>query len=228
MPTIPSIYEDPDSYDTLVVGGETLPGVVRVPDPETGRDLEVKKVKGKKKATVSNNGDPPREWKVEWDIDPAKHWEEFLRVWPTIQPRKETKELQPLEIVHPIFALHDFRTGLVKSIKGPKVALGLHTFELTFLEKEIPKPAAGVSGTGKGLSAAQQDWQLQKLVHELQIVEAEIAQLKVERSGLAASGSGEGAHLLVTIDTRIAQLQIRRQQLLSQMNKPNASQNNNF
>ncbi len=217
MPAIPSLLDDPDSWDTLVIGGETLPGVVRVPDPETGRDFDVKKAKGKKKASISNNGDPPRKWTVEWMIDPRLHWDEVLRIWPTIQPRQEGKNLQPLEVVHPAFALHGFRTALVESIKGPSVSKGLQTFQLTLLEKEPPKPAAGVSGTGKGLSAAQADWELQKLVHELEVVEAEIAQMQAE--GL---GTDEVAL------KRFAQLQNRRQQLLGQMNKPNSSANNNF
>lgn len=226
MASIPSLLDDPDSYDTLVVGGEALPGIVRVKDPETGRDFDIKKAKGKKKATITNNGDPPREWTVEWDIDPAIHWEEFLRLWPTLQPRKDTKELQPLELVHPIFALHDFKTALVKTLKGPSISRGLHTFELTFLEKEKPSNAAGVSGVGKGGGAAQADWNLQKLALELEVVEAELAQLKAERGGIIASGNA-GASILVQIDARISQLQLRRQQLLSQMNKPNSNPNNN-
>lgn len=226
MPAIPSLYDDPDSYDTLVVAGETLPGVVRIPDPDSGRDFDVKKAKGKKKATISNNGDPPREWDVEWDFDPQKHWEDVLRIWPLLQPRKDSKDLQPLELVHPTFALHGFKTALVKELRGPTYSRGLGTIKIKFLEKEKPAAAAGVSGTG--LAGAKADWNLQKLVHELEIVEAELAQLKSERQAIAGSGGFGTDEVLLKIEARIKTLEARRQQLLSQMNKPNSNQNANF
>lgn len=206
MPAIPSIDEDPDAWDTLVLGGETLPGVVVV-EPTTKRDFDIKKAKGKTKAKIENQGDPPRKFNVTWQFS-SSEWAEVQRIWPlVIDPRKSAnaKDISPLEVVHPTLALHGIRTVAVEEANGPKIAKKLYTVTLSLIEVEKPQPAPGLGGSAKGQTAANQDLLYAQLRHKIMQLEVAIAQ---------ATAAGEEETAL--------QLEKQRQSLINQMGKPSS------
>lgn len=205
MPSIPTPEEDPVAWDTLQLGGVRLPGIV-ILSPNTKRDYDVQKAKGKTKATIKNNGDPPRKLKFEWLVDMERDWSAVQDAMATIDPLKENKTLEPQEVIHPLASFYGIHTVLVESIEGPRIEHGLGKFQVELLEREKPKPAVGVGGSAKGVAAANLDKQYAYLKSKLAEIDAAMAEA-------AAAGDEQTLKALAT----------QRQAILNQMQKPSAS-----
>lgn len=224
MAAVPSILEDPKSWETTLVAGEELVGLSE-PDArscESPRDLDIQKAKGKQKAAIKDNGDPPRKPKIRWRFDATDQdqWEEASRIMTTVlDPRKGSKSIDPVEVVHPLFTLHKISTCLVVNYTGPDIdELGLATVEIELLEYEKPKPAAGVGAGAKGGGANAGEYELALLNHKLNDIDAALRQLDIYRSSLANAEPADVADL----DYQIASLKSQRAAILAQMKKPSA------
>lgn len=211
MATIPTPEDDPIAWDTLILGGVKLPGIV-VCDASTKRDYDVQKAKGKTKAAIKNNGDPPRKIKFEWMIDMDRDWGAAQDAMATIDPRKENKTLQPLEVIHPIAAFYGLHTALVEELSGPKIEHRLGTFSLSLIEREKPKPAAGVGGSAKGVASAPSEQQYAYLQHKLLEIDAQLAQLNAIQT--------TDPQVAAQIDAQLRQLKAQREEVLAAMKKP--------
>ncbi|MBX3131641.1 MAG: hypothetical protein KF718_33300 [Polyangiaceae bacterium] len=208
MTTIPRIDEDPESWDTVVIGGVVLPGVAGPEGVKSPRDLDVQKAKGKTKATVKDNGNPPRKPKIVWRFDATDpvQWAAAMRaIDEVIEPRKETKTLSPVEVIHPLFARHQIRTCLIQDYDGPIIEHGLATVTIELLEYEKPKPAAGIGGTAKGTGGSPPEYILALLQHELNAVAADLQY---------AAAAGDEQALLA--------LAAKKQAILNKMAKPSS------
>lgn len=209
MSTIPSPTQDPDSWDTVVIGGVVLPGIATPQGVKSPRELDVQKAKGKTKATVKDNGNPPRKPRIVWQFDATDdvQWTAAMKVIDeVIEPRKETKALSPVEVIHPLFTRHQIRTCLIQDYDGPNIEHGLATVTIELLEYEKPKAAAGIGGAGKGTGGAPDESSLALLQHELNAVMADME--------YAAAAGDEKA---------LKQLLTKKQAILNKMKKPSSS-----
>ncbi len=224
MALIPSIHEDPESWETTLIAGEELIGLSE-PDPKTcesPRDLDVQKAKGKKKAKIKDNGDPARTPRVIWRFDSTDQdqWEDAQRIMTEVlDPRKGSKTLDPIEVVHPLFTQHKITTCLITNYTGPDIAEdGIATVEVFLLEYERPKPAVGIGTGSKGGGTSPNDAELAILNRALFDIDAALRQLSIYRGSLAGADPAEVAD----IDAQIASLKSQRHAILAQMKKPSA------
>jgi hypothetical protein len=187
MAAIPNPDAAPESWDTLTLGGQLLPGIVIV-KLATKADLEKKKAKGKARASISDNGTPLREPQITWMFDAVKDWARYLQVWPMLQERKAGASRSPLEAVHPMLALHGVSKLLVEEIEGPDIEKMLATVVLKTVEYAPPAPQVRI-GTGNNAEKAALYQQYQFLadkLHTLVTIGAPADEIrKVEREGEA-------------------------------------------
>lgn len=218
MAIIPSPIEDPQSWDEVMIGGKRLPGVAVPTNVDSPRDYDVKKAKGKAKAKVTNNGDPPRKPKIAWQFDPAESWNEANQIiTEIIEPRKAGKKLDPVEVVHPLFARHGIRTCLIVNYDGPNFDKGKASITIDLLEYEAPKPAAGIgSGRKGGGGGGGQDARAAELQHALNAIEAQERELQSLEQSLA----GNDPDLAKRIADQRRQLRAQKQTVMAELDKP--------
>src|SRR5688572_2539594 len=87
-------------WDKLQLGGEQLPGMVRL-KAATSHDFDIKKPKGKRKAKAKDSGDKPSTPEFEWLVWTREQWKEAQRLIPLLSPEKPGAAKSPLAAVHP-------------------------------------------------------------------------------------------------------------------------------
>lgn len=113
--------QDP-AWDTCILGGKQLPGVVRV-SVSLPSGLDVQKPKGGKQATIVDDGDPPADVDIEIEITeddiPA-----FRSCIPVLRARSKNGARDPLAIVHPNTAMWGITSITVGDIESPPPSPG--------------------------------------------------------------------------------------------------------
>lgn len=89
-----------DSWDFCLLGGKFLPGVARV-HVKLKSDLDTKKPKGSKLASIADKGDKPAEIEIELILEDVEDLDELEAQLPNLRPRSKGVGRSPLEIVHP-------------------------------------------------------------------------------------------------------------------------------
>ena len=106
------------AWDYVVLAGDIAPGVATV-DITAPDGLDRKKAKGKKRATITDNGDNPLEVEIELVLLPGDI--DYFRevTLPTLRPRSKTGARQPVSIEHPMAEVWGVRNIIVGTIKTP-------------------------------------------------------------------------------------------------------------
>lgn len=143
--------DDPESWDTVTVGGRRWPGQARVSDCERAWDWEKKKGKGSDGATTSLQGGDLAEPKITfklwkgWDgltrCDYFAEWDNYKGVFEsTVADKTQTAVI----VDHPQF-VHNKIRGVVMKKMGDIVFAsdGSATVTVALLEYRKPKPSSG-------------------------------------------------------------------------------------
>jgi len=93
----PDVYA---SWDVVFLGGFELPGVARV-EVKIESDLDTKKPKGAKQATIADKGDKPSKVTIELVLEDDGDLEKLQAQLTNLRPRSKGAGRAPLEIVHP-------------------------------------------------------------------------------------------------------------------------------
>lgn len=87
MGTSPSWAKSPETWDRIVIAGETFSGPVEV-DFTLGRKRDVKSAPGLNGATVTDTGEKPCEVTIRLELWLDEHWDFYSRVLvPLVQPK---------------------------------------------------------------------------------------------------------------------------------------------
>lgn len=104
------------TWDICQLGEVFLPGVVTIEDFEYGQDIDIQKRRKKEKARIRDNGLAPCGFNIKIELR-ASQWPEWLKVLPSIQPRREGGARTPMPIGHPLPNAHGVRDVYVHKIK---------------------------------------------------------------------------------------------------------------
>jgi hypothetical protein len=151
-------------WDYVIFAGDVCPGIASV-DITSPDGLDKKKAKGKRKATISDNGDNPLEIDIDLILLPAD-LEYFREVTlPTLRPRTRTGAREPLSFGHPMaefWGVQNIIVGTIKSghpsrgqmrvnIKAyewsPKVSEAISTGKVQVSPRKIYAPLSGILPT---------------------------------------------------------------------------------
>ena len=144
------------AWDYVKLAGDVCPGVATV-EIQAPDGLDRKKAKGKKKATITDNGDNPLEIDIELILLPGD-LDYFREVTlPMLRPRSKTGAREPVSIEHPMAELCGVRNIIVGTIKihhpsGGKMKVTIKAYEW------VPS-VAGVLSSGK-VKTAPRDRQI--------------------------------------------------------------------
>jgi len=125
--TYPNQPGTDDSWDLCVLGGEFLPGAIRV-RVKLGNELDVQKPKGAKGATIRDEGANPSEVSIQCQISEQAEMDQLARCMPFLRTSKKNRD--PLVIEHP----HPNMWGIDKVI-------------ISEIESEDPDPVEGMTVT---------------------------------------------------------------------------------
>lgn len=96
----PGIEGADDSWDYVVLGGLFLPGVAKV-RVKLQSDLDTKKPKGAKRASIADKGDKPSKISIELQLEDQEDLDMLEAQLVNLRPRSKGAGREPLEIVHP-------------------------------------------------------------------------------------------------------------------------------
>jgi hypothetical protein len=132
--------EASDAWDQVTLGPAKLPGVWTV-EGQAGREIEVKKVRGKDGARFKDNGYDPGKLTLVGRMIEANDWNAMQAALKQIHPR-QGKSRNPLALEHPAAAYLGITTVYVESVHTPRVENGVIVVEIDVLEwVEAPKVA---------------------------------------------------------------------------------------
>lgn len=89
-----------DSWDVCILGGKFLPGVASV-DVQIISDLDTKKPKGAKQASIADKGDKPSKVKIRLQLEDDEDLDMLEAQLVNLRPRSKGAGREPLDIVHP-------------------------------------------------------------------------------------------------------------------------------
>jgi hypothetical protein len=129
------------AFNTAVLGGVQLPGVITVDGLECAIDVDTKKAKGSDKPTSTDNGVKPAKFELDQWINTSM-WPATQVAIAQINPRRVGRERSPVQIVHPLVNLLEITNVRIISVapKHPTARGGMHI--RWRLEEWFDKPVA--------------------------------------------------------------------------------------
>jgi hypothetical protein len=140
--------DDPDSWDTAVLGGVTLPGLARIDGLELGSKWDVKEAPGSDGATETYQGYTPSPFQLVLRIWLPEQWSAFLPLAKQFRPRPGKETPKPVDVVHPDLAVWGISKVIIRKIK-PKKTDGIYEVSFDLLEY-FPQPKKTVTTTASG------------------------------------------------------------------------------
>jgi len=145
--SVPWWYDDPDSWDTVVLGQYTLPGLAQVKVAKAQK-VDVKNAEGQSGATITFKGYEPAKVDIVLRMWTRDQWNAFQTMLPYFEPRPSKKAPQPFDVAHPKTALRGIRSVYIPEIEGPdESTTGI--FDITFKCIEFLKPLPHATNTPK-------------------------------------------------------------------------------
>lgn len=137
-------------WETLLLGGEVMPGVAAV-QCDVERKLDIQSLKGGDGATISDEGYIPSPVQIALKLWLREQWMDWLRLLPTIHPRTKGGVRSPLEIQHPATDALGIQTIYVRKIGSPRgEGGGERTITLDAIEWfPAPKPIKKTTASKK-------------------------------------------------------------------------------
>lgn len=151
--TVPS-WSTTDQWDTLMLGGQLIPGVARL-DINMGSGLDVQKPTRGKNASIADDGTPPAELTITVTLADADEATRFSSAILLLRPTAKSASLDPLEIVHPLAQMWDISAVSIGSISSPSPTSG-GSLVVTIRAVQwapAPTPARKPAPTPKGAGA---------------------------------------------------------------------------
>jgi hypothetical protein len=108
-----------DSWDTLFLAGQFMPGVAKV-DVSVKSELDIKKPKGGKGATITDNGDPPCTLKIMLQLTTQSELNALAQMLPLLRPKAKNSVRPPVEIQHPNANFWGITSIIIESIDSPQ------------------------------------------------------------------------------------------------------------
>ncbi len=151
MPQQPSIFDDPQAYDKVTIGGVECPGIVKGVDAfKTKREFDVKKGKGTFGATITFVGRPPATGSLTflfWNKSQETAWISFRDQF-KFDPTK--KAINAIDIFHPWLNEIDMNSFVCEGIGAVKDE-GKKLYSITVdLIEYFPPPNKNATGTPSG------------------------------------------------------------------------------
>ncbi len=106
-------------WETLILGGEVIPGLAAV-DTEVERKLDIQPIKGGDGATIADEGYVPAPVQIAIKLWLAEQWRVWQFVLPVIHPRQQGGVRSPLEIQHPATDALGIETIYIRKISSPR------------------------------------------------------------------------------------------------------------
>jgi hypothetical protein len=156
--TIPSWKDNGNAWDSLILGGLTIPGVAKV-SGKVAEKIDVQVVKGTKGAKTVDEGPEPASLTIE--IEQTKdEASEFEKILDTLHPRKNDQHAGPLEIIHPSANLLGITSIKIKSISLPQLDSDLIKWTIEAIEhfQEPKKAKAKTKPAAKKTKAENSDY----------------------------------------------------------------------
>lgn len=120
-----------DLDDQMTLAGVVLPGLVRY-EGEIGRKLDVKNAKGSDGATITDDGSDPETLEFQLLMWREDQWKVYCtQVVPLINPNTTKGKLSPVDVAHPILALHGIKRVYIEKMTLPKPGKIPQTKEVT-------------------------------------------------------------------------------------------------
>lgn len=122
--------EDPaalGAWNTVTLGGVTLPGVCIIDGLECAIEVDTKKGKGHDKPTSTDNGVKPAKFEIDQWINTSM-WPATQDAISQINPRRVGRERAPVQIIHPIVNVLGITNVRIVGVapKHPTARGGMH------------------------------------------------------------------------------------------------------
>jgi len=135
--SIPWLDESPEAWDTVQLGGFTLPGAADI-DGDLEDKMDVKDAGGSDGASITIKGRQPAALTIVLRIWTRAQWKLFEPIFEQLYPTPGTIR-KPYDIVHPKTKLARIKSVLIRKISLPKRSPdGLVTVTFTCLEFLLP------------------------------------------------------------------------------------------
>lgn len=131
MVAIPYWYDQPDAWDTCVLGGNALPGIAKV-KLSKGKKLDVKQSPGTHGATITDQGYKPASVTVSLQFWTSDHWNSVQAILPTLEPPPGKSNATPFDIMHPVAAIRNVKSVLIEDIDGPEETSTRGLYQIVF------------------------------------------------------------------------------------------------
>lgn len=154
-----------NDWDTLVLGGETWPGIATVTGSGVARKLDVKRKKGADVGTLKDEGYINGKLSIELRIWTQDQWRELQRLLPIIHPRRKGGDRKPLQIIHPVANLLGIENVYTEKLPIPSLdkGKGIMVFSFDVIEwTDVAKEVKNASGTGQASRKPLTDDQLRR------------------------------------------------------------------
>lgn len=156
MASLPFWYDQPDAWDTAILGGNTLPGLADVKVTK-GRKLDVKQSPGTHGATLTDQGYKPAKVTITLTLHTAEQWAAFQAMAPSLEPPPGKAYSQPFDILHPSTSVRGVKSVQIEDIDGPDKGSIPGTKVVTIKCVQYFPPKAGATNTPKTSIAPQQN-----------------------------------------------------------------------
>jgi hypothetical protein len=140
--------ETDDAWDTVILGGMFMPGVARV-SVKIDSDLDTKKPKGAKLASIHDKGDKPSRVEIELILEDDEDLDLLEAQLVNLRPRSRGAGRGPVEIQHPNPNFWGITAVTVDNVDAPHPdPVDGWRIQISCLEW-APEPIAVMKGKGK-------------------------------------------------------------------------------
>lgn len=140
----------PETWDVIIIGQATSPGLCKISDVKRGFEWDVKKGKGTLGGTVTFTGRPPAKFSVTFRLWLADHFTEWDLFRPLLKFDPTKKTVRAVDIYHPALADIEIHSVVTEGIGGIiHEGDGMYTITVEFIEY-FPPPKAAAVGTPSG------------------------------------------------------------------------------
>jgi hypothetical protein len=149
MPASPPFWnDDPESWDSAVLGGVSLPGLARIDGLELASKWDVKEAPGTDGARETYQGYTPAAFQLVLRMWDGAQWEEWLKLAPQFRPKPGKNSPDPIDVVHPELSVWGITRVILRKLKPKKIP---DFYEVSFdLLEHFPQPKAAATSTANG------------------------------------------------------------------------------
>lgn len=150
---VPWVDDNPDAWDTLTIGGVTLPGLCKVTCSK-GRKIDVKDGPGTDGSYNTDQGYQGAKISIDWKIWTADQWHARRKGLALVDPAPTKSDAKALTVGHPIFSDRNIQAIQITNVAGPDDEDGARVYKITAIEFRPPAKKAATStptsATGPG------------------------------------------------------------------------------